>query len=143
MGRTYEKQNKLKPAEEAYEKAMEINPASVSVREGLGRVCFQLKKVQKAEAHLKEARRLRSRDPEVYFLLGEIERMEGFCRTAITAYRQALALDPNYQPARNGLKAAEQDCRSRGPRTPQTKTTPSTQTPRKSTPTQPTTKTTP
>jgi Tfp pilus assembly protein PilF len=113
LGRSYDKLNKTKEAEEAYEEALKINPKSLPAREALGINYFHQKKFDEAEKHLKEARTLGSKVAEVYYGLGEIEQREHACRTAIIAFNQALKLDPDYMPARNGLKAAEDDCRKK------------------------------
>ena len=114
LGLSYESLKRIKNAEEAYEEAVRIDPKHLPSREALGLLCFQMEKHQKAELHLKVARTLDSKVPEVYFALGEIEQMEKSCRTAIIAYKQALKLNPNYLEARNALKIAEADCRKKG-----------------------------
>jgi Tfp pilus assembly protein PilF len=113
LGRSYEKLKKAKEAEEAYEAALKIDPKSLPVREALGLNYFHQKKFDDAEKHLKVARTHGSKVAEVYYCLGEIEQREHSCRTAIIAFKQALKLDPDYIPARNGLKAAEEDCRKK------------------------------
>jgi Tfp pilus assembly protein PilF len=115
LGQAYEKQDKAIEAEAAYETAVKIDPRSLPAREALGLNRFHQKKFEKSEDHLKEARTLGSKLPEIYYCLGEIEQREHFCKTAIIAFKQALALDPDYMPARNGLKAAEDDCRPKQP----------------------------
>jgi len=115
LGQSYEKQNKAKEAEDAYGEAVKIEPKNLSAREALGLNRFHQKKFDASEDHLKEARTLGSKLPEVYYCLGEIEQREHFCKTAIIAFKQALALDPDYMPARNGLKAAEDACRQKQP----------------------------
>ena len=107
--------NKAKEAETAFEEAVKIEPNNLPAREALGLNRFHQKKFDASENHLKIARTLGSKIPEIYYCLGEIEQREHFCKTAIIAYKQALALDPDYLPARNGLKAAEADCRKKQP----------------------------
>lgn len=124
LGQSYEKLKKAKEAEEAFEEALKIEPKNLSARESLGLNYFHQKKFDEAEKHLKEARTLGSKVAEVYYCLGEIEQREHACKTAIIAFKQALKLDPDYMPARNGLKAAEEACRKRqqSPPSPQPKT---------------------
>ena len=107
--------NKANEAEAAFEEAVKIEPSNLSAREALGLNRFHQKKFDASENHLKEARTLGSKIPEIYYCLGEIEQREHFCKTAIIAYKQALALDPDYMPARNGLKSAEADCKKKPP----------------------------
>ncbi len=113
LGQSYEKLKKAKEAEEAYEAALKIEPKNLPAREALGLNYFHQKKFDDAEKHLKEARTLKSKIPEVYYCLGEIEQREHACKTAIISFKQALKLDPDYMQARNGLKAAEDDCRQK------------------------------
>jgi Tfp pilus assembly protein PilF len=113
LGQSYEKQNKGKEAEDAFSEAVKIEPKNLSAREALGLNCFHQKKFDKAENHLKVARTLKSKVPEVYYCLGEIEQREHYCKTAIISFKQALKLDPDYMEARNGLKAAEIACRKK------------------------------
>ena len=115
LGQSYEKLNKASEAEAAFEEAVKLEPNNLSAREALGLNRFHQKKFDESENHLKLARTLGSKLPEIYYCLGEIEQREHFCKPAITAYKQALALDPDYLPARNGLKAAEADCRKKHP----------------------------
>jgi tetratricopeptide (TPR) repeat protein len=115
LGQSYEKLNKDMDAEEAYLEAVRIEPGNLSAREALGLTRFHQKKFAASEDQLKEARTLGSKLPEIYYCLGEIEQREHFCKTAIIAYKQALALDPDYMPARNGLKAAEAACKQKKP----------------------------
>lgn len=113
LGQAYEKQDKAKEAEAAYEEAVRLEPRNLSAREALGLNRFHQKKFDASEDHLKEARTLGSKLPEVYYCLGEIEQREHYCNTAIIAFKQALALDPDYMPAKNGLAAAEAACRQK------------------------------
>ena len=111
LGQSFEKLNKTKEAEAAYEEAVRIKSDYLPAREALGLLYFHQKKFQEAKMHLKEAGTLKSEVAEVYYFLGEIEQRENACRTAITAYRQAIELNSNYLAARNGLKVTEEACR--------------------------------
>jgi Tfp pilus assembly protein PilF len=113
LGLSYEKLDRAKEAESAFETAVKLEPKNLSAREALGLNRFHQKLYEKSEDHLKEARTLGSKLPEVYYCLGEIEQREHFCNTAIIAFKQSLALDPDYLPAKNGLIIAEAACRQK------------------------------
>jgi Tfp pilus assembly protein PilF len=111
LGQSYEKMNMAQEAENAFVEAVKLEPRNLAAREALGLNRFHQKKFGASEDHLKEARILGSKIPEVYYALGEIEQREKFCKTAIIAFKQALVLDPDYMPAKNGLIAAEAACK--------------------------------
>jgi tetratricopeptide (TPR) repeat protein len=115
LGRSYEKLNRAEEAIASHETAVKINPNYLPAREAAGLLYFQQKKFQEAEAHLKEARTLKSQVAEIYYGIGEIEQREKACKTAMIAYKQALKLNPDYVAAHNGLKAAEAACRKKKP----------------------------
>jgi Flp pilus assembly protein TadD len=73
LGQSYEKVNKAKEAEAAYEETIKIKSDYLPAREALGLLCFHQMKFKAAEPHLKEARTLGSTVAEVYYGLGEIE----------------------------------------------------------------------
>jgi len=74
-----------------------------------GQLQFQLKEYDKAKATLSEPQSLNSGQPEVFYLLGNVEAKKGNLDLAIDNYQKALTLNPNYVVARVALASGMLD----------------------------------
>ncbi|MEW6186532.1 MAG: tetratricopeptide repeat protein [Thermodesulfobacteriota bacterium] len=113
LGQTHEQLRDPEKAVNDYKKALEVRPHYLPAQEALGLVNYKQKKFKEAEINLREAEKLGSKTAEVYYTLGEIEQRNDACEKAITAYEQALRLNPDYVAAQNGLKVAQFTCRQK------------------------------
>jgi len=104
-------QNKGEPAQAmaAYRKAIEAQPGSIEARINLGIVLSESGQADEAIDQLLTALRLNPRSPQVplaHFNLGLICGRQGRWEEAAVEYEQALALKPEFAPARQQLAAA-------------------------------------
>jgi tetratricopeptide (TPR) repeat protein len=113
LGQTHEQLRDPEKAILAYKKALEVRMHYLPAHEALGLVFYKQKNYKEAEINLREAEKLNSKSAEVYYTLGEIEQRNDACEKAITAYEQALKLNPDYVAALNGLKVAQFTCRQK------------------------------
>ncbi len=90
-------------AREAYQRALELDPALADAHVNLGRQLHITGELGRAEPHYREAVRLDPDDPTPHFNLGvlleEVERRE----EAVHAYRQAILRDPDFADAHCNL----------------------------------------
>jgi tetratricopeptide (TPR) repeat protein len=92
----------LMQAREAFERAVELQPASAEARVRLAHVYVRLKEDRRAIPHLERARTVESLPAYRYVasvLLGDVRKRSGDIDTAIELYRHARQLMPNAQSA--------------------------------------------
>jgi tetratricopeptide (TPR) repeat protein len=88
---------------QAYEEALELDPASAGVLVNLGTIYFHMRDWDKAERHY---RRALEADPQyalAHFNLGNLFDEKGDRSQALLQYLMALRLDPNYRDAHYNL----------------------------------------
>jgi len=81
---------RLEEARDLIVKAVEREPRNGAYLDSLGWVLFRLNKLPEAEAKLREALELMSRDPTVHDHLGDVYFHEGKIRDAITQWQSSL-----------------------------------------------------
>jgi tetratricopeptide (TPR) repeat protein len=102
-----ELQRHLREAERYYRRALRAAPDLFEARVRLGRVLHQEGQNEKAVAELTATAARPEADPRMlhlaYLFLGAAQEAEGRTREAVEAYRTAIALQPDSQPAHVAL----------------------------------------
>ena len=104
IGMLHAQMGELAPAKSAFEKALTLNPYSFNSNLGLGKILL-------AEGHSSQAIPMLNTaigifpTGEAYYFLGQALEQAGNPQAATVAYRNALALDPGVQGARERLSA--------------------------------------
>lgn len=88
---------------EAYQKALERDPAAAGPHVNLGTVYFHLHKWQEAESHYRAAIALRADYALAHFNLGNLHDELNDAAQAQACYEKALAIDPSYSDAHYNL----------------------------------------
>ena len=97
---------KLELAEAGYRKLLEQNPDNADAIHLLGVIFFQKGNLEEARKHLVRAIALNNRVALYHANLGRIEKARGEISSAITAYRQSLALAPEQADINSDIAAA-------------------------------------
>jgi tetratricopeptide (TPR) repeat protein len=90
-------------ANEAYERALELNPGLADAHVNLGRLLHMAGEPGRAEFQYREAARLEPDDPTPHFNLGVLLEETGRRDEAVHAYRQAVLRDPDFADAHCNL----------------------------------------
>lgn len=90
-------------AEEAYRKAIAIDPGHADAHVNLGRMLHERRAFMQAEQHYRTAIRLDPDHTTAHFNLGVLLEDRGKADDAIEAYRAALSSDPDYADAHFNL----------------------------------------
>ncbi|GAA0852816.1 tetratricopeptide repeat protein [Aliiglaciecola litoralis] len=106
LGRLYAALGRYTDAETSYQKALAIDPYSVSSLVGLGNVYRLLNEPQKAEQNLRNAIGLKPGDPIAYFQLGRFLFSSGKFAEAAEQYQHVVALQADNMNAYNNLGSA-------------------------------------
>ncbi|WP_410760475.1 tetratricopeptide repeat protein [Halochromatium sp.] len=118
LGEAYEGSGRDRLALDAYLDAIDVQPSLGKAQASAGRLYFERKEYNAAEAYLKRATTLVPADPNPYYYLGEIYRMQGKCKGSVDMYKKALAIKSNMLEAQEGLRRAQREvCRPRTSRT--------------------------
>jgi excisionase family DNA binding protein len=86
-------------AEEAYRRALELDPQHADAHLNLGRLMHAFDRLDEAERHFREALELRPMDATAAFDLGVVLQDREDPQGAIAAYRRAIAADPSFADA--------------------------------------------
>ena len=88
-----------------FERALEIDPRSYWALIDIGRLYMvNLRDFKKAEEYFRAALNVNPASPYTYYIFGDLFQMQGNLVEAEAYYRQALAHQPDYQPAQDRLK---------------------------------------
>ncbi|MGA7614767.1 MAG: tetratricopeptide repeat protein [Thermoanaerobaculia bacterium] len=99
-------------AEEAYRRALAIDPADRDALNNLAWLLYEQKRYDEAEPLARLAATLPGPDPDVMFdTLGHIQLARGDCLGAIGSFREAEKTSGNTDAAGRSIKEAEQLCR--------------------------------
>ncbi|WP_376694947.1 tetratricopeptide repeat protein [Wenzhouxiangella sp. EGI_FJ10305] len=88
------------------ERARELDPESDNILRQLGEVQARLGRLDAARESFAELVARSSVNAEAYLLLGQVEELRGEFDAALTAYRDALAIDENYREAEEAIAFA-------------------------------------
>jgi tetratricopeptide (TPR) repeat protein len=107
LGRTYHAQRKTDAAVDAYRRAIELDEGDAWSMNNLGLLFLETQRAAEALPLLTSAVELRKDVPEFHNNLGmALEHTRQF-KAAATAYGDALAVDPNYDKAKQNLARVE------------------------------------
>lgn len=109
LGYAYAEEERYDDAQEQFQRALEIVPGDVEASTGLGLVYAKKEKYQEAIATVSPLTNSRSTEDKAlaYLGLGDIYREELQNEQAITQYRKALLLKPDFAKAYCGLGLAQ------------------------------------
>jgi tetratricopeptide (TPR) repeat protein len=114
LGQAYEATGRDRLALDAYLDAIGVQPSLGKAQAAAGKLYFERKEYSPAEAYLKRATTLVPADPDPYYYLGEIYRMDGKCKASVDMFKKALAIDSNLLNAKDGLRRTQREvCKSR------------------------------
>jgi choline-sulfatase len=102
-GRILERAGRAEDALTAYERAIALNPADLNTRGRLVSVAMNLRRYDLAEPQLKFLLERGFQPARTHFGLGKLAESRGDKVTAAAEYRRALAIEPNFTPAREAL----------------------------------------
>jgi tetratricopeptide (TPR) repeat protein len=105
LGMVYSELRRYEEADKAFKKAISLGPNDVCAFEQSGRMYYEEGKYQETIAAFKQASALQPRATTYHFLGNAYAFLQRFDE-ALNAYRQAVQLDPDYQPAYSELGAA-------------------------------------
>src|SRR5688572_12396619 len=107
LGRTYHTQGKTEEAVDAYRRAIELNELDSWSMNNLGLLFLEMQRADEALPLLVKAVELRRDVPAFHNNLGMALEHTGRFGEAATAYKGALAADPNYDKAKRNLVRVE------------------------------------
>jgi tetratricopeptide (TPR) repeat protein len=107
LGRTYHTEGKTEEAVDAYRRAIELNELDAWSMNNLGLLFLETKRADEALPLLVKAVELRQDVPAFHNNLGMALEHTGRLNEAATAYKGALAADPNYVKAKRNLARVE------------------------------------
>jgi tetratricopeptide (TPR) repeat protein len=93
----------VEQAIEAYQKAIDWNPAAAGALVNLGTIYYRMRKFAEAEKYYQQAVQAGGGYALAEFNLGNLYDEQNRIRDAFTHYRRALSLDPNYADAHFNL----------------------------------------
>jgi len=107
MGELRLKQNRIDEAEEMFNRAYAISPASSAFF--MADISHRRSQFDRAEKFYEEA--IRSNPPNIVFLMDQGGNfvVQGKLREAINAWKAVLAIDPDFEPAKRSIAEAEAD----------------------------------
>lgn len=103
LGNAYTRLGQLSDAQQAYEKALEINPNHTATLSNLGVAYYQLGRLNEAQESFQKALALSPGDAETHYLLGATYIQEGETAAAEEALQRALEINPNLPEAHFGM----------------------------------------
>lgn len=99
LGLVYQREQKYTMAVQAFEKALQIQPANANILTDLGMVLFESKDFQGAMSALSKAIVLRPNATRTLFMLGRTYEEMGVIPRAHELYQRTLIQDPNHAEA--------------------------------------------
>jgi len=106
LGNTYSELGDSNAAQEALERAVEINPGLAESHLNLGNVYLKCDRVDDAIYEYEQALRINPREAKTHSNLGNAYGRAGRLNEAVSAYIQAVKLDPNFVDAYKNLASA-------------------------------------
>jgi putative PEP-CTERM system TPR-repeat lipoprotein len=103
LGEVYFAQGKRDDAEQAFLKAIELEPRLSTSYTSLATIYAGRKRLDEALAKLDEAHRLAPKSLTPLMMLGEMHQQRGDIAKAQEAYTKALSINPRFAPAANNL----------------------------------------
>lgn len=97
----------------AYEAAAAAAPGDASAMEGLGMAALADGDLARARDMLQAAAKAGGKDPRAALALGDAELLSGQCDKALAAYREALAREASFAPAKSRLQSVRLVCGAR------------------------------
>jgi tetratricopeptide (TPR) repeat protein len=101
-----EDSGKWDQAEQAYRKALEIDPHLSAASTNLGNLLFRQERSKEAEELYRSAIQADPEQPQAYYNLGFLKLEQGRADLAIVFFQKALGLDPDFADARFNLGVA-------------------------------------
>ncbi|RMD70127.1 MAG: hypothetical protein D6819_05090 [Gammaproteobacteria bacterium] len=98
-----------KEAEQAYLTYLDLVPNDTRVRKKLIQLYMSDGRHQAAQPQVETLLQLDPGDPEGYYWMGEIHRLNGICKASVEAYKKALSIRPDYFAAKAGLEKVEKE----------------------------------
>jgi tetratricopeptide (TPR) repeat protein len=95
-------------AAEAFGRAVAASPGNGHYHQNLALALLETARVSEAASHAQQAVRLLPAEPGTHDALARVFAAQGHIDEALGEFRKALAIDPNYAPALEGLRALEQ-----------------------------------
>lgn len=113
LGQAYEATGRKQLALKAYLDAIAVQPSLGKAQAAAGKLYFEQRDYGPAEAYLKRATSLVPADSAPFYYLGEIYRMQGKCQSSVSMFKKALAIDPAFLDAKDGLRRTQREvCKS-------------------------------
>jgi len=100
----------IEEAIEAYQRALELNPAAAGALVNLGTIYYRQRKYQEAEQHYVKAIEVDSNYPLAHYNLGNLYDEQGDLTRAEHHYNTALKLNPSYADAHFNLALLSERC---------------------------------
>jgi tetratricopeptide (TPR) repeat protein len=98
-------QAQVKIAEDAMKRAIDLEPNLYLHYYELGVLYVNLNKIDQAIEVLTKANNLYGGAAQTHFALGRAYQLKRQCDKAVPEFRQAISIDPNYQPAKESIEA--------------------------------------
>ena len=99
---------KLKPAERAAKKAIEIDPHNWEGYFDLSTVLLEVGDYDRSWKQLEKCQKLAPNRPEIYVNLGEIQRRRGNFSSAIAYFKMALKIEPHHSDVEFRIQGIEE-----------------------------------
>lgn len=94
---------KLDDAEDAYREAARLEPEERRYQQALMVALVKNDKIEEAINVAQDAQRISADNPLVHFVAGSVYSYAGYAEEAVSAYEEALMLEPRFAPAANNL----------------------------------------
>ncbi len=101
-------------AEEAYERAVALDPSLSNALTNLGNLCYRRGQVERAEGYYKRALVVDADQPEAHYNLGFLHLERGEPRRAAECFGQAIERDPAFADAHFNLAMAYEELGEHG-----------------------------
>ncbi|MCI0416601.1 tetratricopeptide repeat protein [bacterium] len=105
LGIAYQRMNRIKPAEDAYLRALRLNPSYAECEANLSFMLISLKRWEDAGSHLEHVTSRNTRLWRARMALGYVREMQGKSADAVEIYRKLLEEAPADWPERSQVKA--------------------------------------
>ena len=96
-------ENRLKDALSAYSQAIQKNPSETILYRKLGKTYQQMKNYDSSEQNYKKYLETNQEDVDAWIELGEVQRLRGMYKVAISSFEKALGFEPNNDLAKRSI----------------------------------------
>lgn len=96
-------------AEEAYRRALSLDPGLACALTNLGNLCYRRGRVEQARTHYAQAIAIDTDQPEAHYNLGFLALEDGDAETAVVCFERALESDPSFADAHFNIAMAEEE----------------------------------